>query len=246
MTDTLVLRTGGPGQLLLDGQAAAPDGPVDLTIMWAMHRGFRRDLENFARAAAATPVEDRATWRRLYDRWRLFSTFLHHHHTGEDAGLWPLLLARAEAADDATSRATLEAMTAEHVGIDPLLAACSVGFARLAGTADPAARTALAADLAAARDHLGRHLQHEERDAMAILQAHLQHADWERVGEDFFETAYSRRDLLDLAAWVLHDLPPEALDRMRQQHHGRELVAVWRLFLRRRFERRERRTFRYA
>ena len=79
---------------------------------------------------------------------------------------------------------------------------------------------------------------------MAILQAHLQHADWERVGEDFFETAYSRRDLLDLAAWVLHDLPPEGLDRMRHEH--RTLVTVWRLLLRRRFERRERRTFRYA
>jgi len=34
-----------PGQLLLRGQAAAPDGPVDLTVMWTMHRGFRRDLE---------------------------------------------------------------------------------------------------------------------------------------------------------------------------------------------------------
>ncbi|MFD2091402.1 hemerythrin domain-containing protein [Blastococcus deserti] len=246
MTRTLVARTDGRGQLLLEGQAAAPDGPVDLTIMWAMHRGFRRDLENFVRAAAATPVEDRATWRRLYARWGLFSTILHHHHTGEDAGLWPLLLARVDAAGDAAGRATLEAMAAEHAGIDPLLAACSVGFARLAGTADEAARSALAADLAAARDHLGRHLQHEERDAMAILQEHLQHADWERIGEEFFEPAYSRGDLLTLAAWVLHGLPPDALARMREQHHGRVLVAVWKLVLRRPFERAERRAFRYA
>jgi hypothetical protein len=246
MTRTLAPRSGGPGQLLLPGQAAAPDGPVDLTLMWVMHRGFRRDLDDFARAAAATPVEDRATWRRLYDRWRLFATILHHHHTGEDAGLWPLLLQKVDAAGDAAGRSTLEAMAAEHAGIDPLLAACSVGFARLAGTADEGTRTALAADLAAARDHLGRHLGHEERDAMAILQEHLQHADWKRIGEEFFEPAYSQRDLLDLAAWVLHDLPPDALDRMRQQHKGRVLVAVWRLFLRRPFERRERRAFRYA
>ena len=41
---TLVPRSGAPGQLLLAGQAAAPDGPVDLTMMWAMHHGFRRDL----------------------------------------------------------------------------------------------------------------------------------------------------------------------------------------------------------
>ena len=102
---------------------------------------------------------------------------------------------------------------------------------------------ALAADLAATRDHL---LQHEERDAMAILQQHLQQADWDRIGVEFFEPAYSRRDLLGLAAWVLHGLPPEALDRMRDQHRGRGLVAVWQLLLRHPFERRERRTFRYA
>lgn len=246
MTRTLAARTGGPAQLLLDGQAAAPDGPVDLTLMWVMHRGFRRDLGRFARAAAATPVEDRATWRLLYDRWRLFATVLHHHHTGEDAGLWPLLMEKVDAAGDAAGRATLEAMAAEHGDIDPLLAACSVGFARLAGTADAVARTALVRDLDASRDHLERHLAHEERDAMAILQRHLQHADWERIGTEFFEPPYSQRDLLDLAAWVLHDLPPEALDRMRQQQHGRALVTMWRLFLRRPFERRERRAFRYA
>jgi hypothetical protein len=243
---TTALTSDRRGQLLLPGQAAAPDGPVDLTLMWLMHRGFRRDLEHFALATTTTPVEDRAIWRALYDRWRLFSTILHHHHTGEDAGLWPLLLDRVDAAGDTAGRATLESMAAEHTGIDPLLAACSVGFARLAGTADEAARLALEADVAAAREHLSGHLQHEERDAMRMLQENLQHADWERVGEDFFEPAYSRRDLLDVAAWVLHDLPRDALARMRDQPRGRVLLSMWRLFLRRPFERRERRAFRYA
>jgi len=214
--------------------------------MWVMHHGFRRDLGTFARAAAATPTEDRATWRRLYARWRLFATVLHHHHTGEDAGLWPLLLERVDAAGDRAGRSTLEAMAAEHAGIDPLLNACSVGFARLAGTADEAARTALAADLAATRDHLDRHLRHEERDAMAILQAHLQQADWQRVGEEFFDPASAPRDLLTVVPWVLHELPPHGLDRMRQQPGVRSLLVLWRLLLRRRFERAERRTFRYA
>ena len=244
MTRTLAPRRDHPRQLLLAGQAAAPDGPVDLTMMWVMHRGFRRDLDAFARATAATPIEDRIAWRKLYERWRLFATILHHHHTGEDAGLWPLLLEKVDAAGDSTGRATLQEMAAEHAGIDPLLAACSVGFARLAGTADAAARATLTTDVAAARDHLGRHLQHEERDAMAILQKHLQPADWDRIGAQFFEPAYSRRDLLDLVAWVLYDLPPGALDQMRKQHRG--LVRVWGLLLRRPFERRERRTFRYA
>lgn len=245
MTRALVRRHGG--QLLLAGQAAAPDGPVDLTMMWMMHRGFRRDLEMFSRAAAATPGEDRATWQLLYDRWRLFATVLHHHHTGEDAGLWPLLLEKVDAAGDRAGRATLEAMTAEHGAIEPLLAACSVGFARLAGTPDPACRSSLMRSISAARGHLDRHLAHEERDAMSILQRHLCQGDWQRVGEQFFDPAYSRSELLAAAAWLLHDAPPEALDRVRrQQHHGFGLVAMWLLFLRRPFERRERRAFRYA
>ncbi len=80
-----------PAQVLLPGQAAAPEGPVDMVMMYVMHHAFRRDLAAFAAAAPATPLEDRDAWRALADRWELFATALHHHHTGEDAGLWPLL-----------------------------------------------------------------------------------------------------------------------------------------------------------
>ena len=49
MTDALdrlarPTRTTWPAQLQLPGQAAAPDGAVDLTPMFVMHHGFRRDL----------------------------------------------------------------------------------------------------------------------------------------------------------------------------------------------------------
>src|SRR5688500_17295469 len=87
--------------VLLPGQAAAPEGPVNLATMYLMHHAFRRDLGAFAGAVARTPVSDRATWRRLNERWKLFSFVLHHHHhAGEDAGLWPLLLERVDAAGD--------------------------------------------------------------------------------------------------------------------------------------------------
>jgi hemerythrin-like domain-containing protein len=214
--------------------------------MWVMHHGFRRDLGNFARAVIATPVNDRATWRELAERWRLFATILHHHHSGEDAGLWPLLLDRVDAAGDAPGRATLEAMAAEHADIDRLLTECAAGFARLAAGADEEARTGLAAAITSARSHLDRHLAHEERDAMPILQAHLTQAEWQRIGAEHFDPAYSRRELLTLAAWVLHELPASGHDRLRRIPKGTSLLVLWRLFLRRPFQRRERRAFRYA
>ncbi|GAB3197565.1 hypothetical protein GCM10027261_23110 [Geodermatophilus arenarius] len=245
-TTTLAPQRPAPGRLRLPGQADAPDGPVDLTLMWVMHHGFRRDLAAFGRAVERTPLEDRRTWELLRRRWDYFASVLHHHHTGEDAGLWPLLLERAAAAGDAEGRAILEAMAAEHAAIDPLLGECSHGFARLAGVADGPAREALAAAVAAARVHVDRHLAHEERDGMRVLQDHLQPADWEWVGARFFDTAYTTPRLLELVAWVLHEMPPEGVAALERQERGRALVAVWRLALRRPFRRRERAAFRHA
>ena len=242
---TTSATTTTPRQLMLPGQAAAPSGPVDLAMMYVMHHAFRRDLTAFV-AAARTPVGDRRTWQRLERRWQLFSTVLHHHHSGEDAGLWPLLLERADAAGDRESRATLEAMEAEHGEIDPLLASVAAGLARLAAHADEDERAALEVRLVAARERLGAHLAHEERDAMAILQRYATPEDWARVGKEHFDPAYGPRLLLAVIPWLLHRLPAEAVDRLVKEDGGRALLLLWRLVLRRPFERRERLTFRSA
>lgn len=84
-----------PQQIMLPGQAAAPEGPVDLMSMYLMHHAFRRDLNDFRRAVTAPLGEDRRRLQALKVRWDLFSTALHHHHAAEDAGLWPLLLERS-------------------------------------------------------------------------------------------------------------------------------------------------------
>ena len=243
MTTAPTARTG---QLVLPGQAAAPDGPVDLTVMFTMHRGFRRDLENFARAVASTPMDEHATWQALAARWAVFARILHGHHAGEDAGIWPLLLDRVDAAGDAEGGATLEAMAAEHSEIDPLLDACAAGFRRMAITPGAATRDALARQVAAAREHLDEHLAHEERHALVLVQRYLTQEEWQRVSVEYFDKALTTRELLGLAAWVLHELPDEALDRMRQEPKVPPLLLAWRLLLRRPFERRERRAFRHA
>jgi hypothetical protein len=231
---------------MLAGQAAAPDGPVDITTMFLMHRGFRRDLDAFAAAVPATPLDDPATWSALQQRWRLFAEILHGHHSGEDAGLWPLLLERVDAAGDVEGRTTLEAMSAEHARIDPLLEACSAGFAQMAGAPSGAARDALAQQLTQTREHLGAHLAHEERDAMRLVQAHLTQEDWQRISVEHFEKPLTTRQLMRVAAWGLHELPPEGVERLRRgDPKGPVLILVGRVFLRRPFERRERRAFRY-
>ena len=61
--------------------------------------------------AAHTPVDDRATWRALAARFEQFGWVLHHHHTGEDTGLWPLLRQRSSTDEIAV----LDAMEAEQM-----------------------------------------------------------------------------------------------------------------------------------
>ena len=175
---TVTQPAAQPVQVRLPGQAAAPDGPLDLTMMFVVHRAFRRDLENFAAAAARTPVDDRAAWAALHERWQLFAEGLHHHHSVEDDRLWPALDSAARAAGEDEAPEVLAAMAAEHSTIDPLLEAVGEGFRRLAAVPDDDARAALAVRTAAARAQLGHHLAHEETEALALAQRVLAPAEW--------------------------------------------------------------------
>jgi hypothetical protein len=210
-----------------------------MSVMYLMHHAFRRDLAAFARAVPRTPLSEADTWRALLRRWEVFSEVLHHHHRGEDTWLWPALMERA----DASEQETLCAMEAEHGDIDPLLLACAAGLRRLAGggaTADD--RAALAVRLCATRESLGRHLAHEERDAMRILQRRLSPVEWQAIDRSFVE-GIGPRQLLALVPWVLHEVPEEVRrDLFRTAPRAQRFV--WRL-TRRGFSRRHRTAFRY-
>lgn len=236
--------SGAVPQIRFAGQAAAPPGPVDLLPMYLMHHAFRRDLRSFGAAAARTPVQDRAAWRALGQRWAAFGRTLRHHHHGEDETLWPLLLAKVDAAHDRSGRATLEAMESEHGEIDPLLESCQAGFSRLAEHADEDARAALVVRLGAAQERLGAHLDHEETDAMALVQAHLTPAEWHGLDKEF-QKHYTRADQMFALPWVLSGLPAQVTPQVLG-FIGLGGALLWRLLLRRPFERRERAVFRYA
>lgn len=229
-----------PLQLRLPGQAAAAEGPVDLTMMYVMHHAFRRDLACFAAATAATPVADREPWEAMANRWELFAAALHHHHSGEDAGLWPLLHERATDSE----REVLRCMADEHAEIDPLLESCEAGFRRLARHADEDARRALGVRLVAARERLGHHLDHEETGAIPILQRVLTQADWERVEAEHFRPGLGFCDLLVLVPWALDGLPSTARRTLFEAPGGGVHRLLW-LLTRRRYQRRTAVAFRY-
>ena len=196
-------------QLSLPGQAAAPEGPVDVAGMYLMHRAFRRDLAAFADVMPTVAADDRARWALLARRFALFGSILHKHHHGEDIALWPLLAERG------ADGAVLDALEAEHAGIDPLLAAISAGVRTLAaGTGDEATRDQVASCAVRLRDALGAHLAHEERDGMALVQQHLTQQDWDRLDEEVFSKDYRPREVPAVLGWLMSGLDPEAALRI--------------------------------
>ena len=240
MTLHEMTSTAWPTQPLLPGQAAAPEGPVDMTMMYVVHHAFRRDLRAFAVAAERTPVTDRMTWQALANRWDHFSSVLHHHHHGEDAGVWPVLMDRA----DGCERAVLEAMEAEHSEIDPMLEASTAAYRTLALTGDEQVRADLAATLHAAVESLGRHLAHEESEAIALIQKYLTPSEWVAIEEENFHKGVSPALMIAMVPWLMHELPVSAQARLAADA-PLPMRVIWRL-TRGGFARRERIAFRYA
>ena len=229
--------TAWPRQILLDGQAAAPAGPLDLWMMYVTHHAYRRDLAKFCTAAERTVADDRPTWRALLARWELFGLALQHHHHAEDVALWPLLVARA----DEGGRQVLRAMEAEHAEIDPVLDAVTSGLTRLARVADEDARAALLVRLVAGRESLGRHLAHEETEAIALMQELMTQAEWQQLQDEHFKPDKITWVMIkNVLPWTIDGVPVAVRERLLGDMPGGRLV--WRLS-RRGYDRRERAAF---
>ena len=241
MTTTTNPTTTAP--LFLPGQTHAAPGPYDMTGMYVAHHGFRRDLAAFEAAVRNTPVGDAEVWRLLRKRWDGFAAVLHHHHELEDDYFWPEMLRRAEQVGLESAVATLTAMEAEHHEIDPALAACEAGFAAMVAHPCPAHRDDLDAAVTRTRAALLEHLRHEETEAIPLMQRILPTKVWEEAEEAALAT-FPKRFVPFLVGWGLHGLPEDAARRMRAKA-GPAYVVVHRV-VRRHWERRERKTFRYA
>jgi iron-sulfur cluster repair protein YtfE (RIC family) len=188
-------------------------GDADLTIMYAAHDAFRRDLVSLARAASAN-LADPGRRQSVAAGWEVFKRQLHLHHTAEDDLIWPALRTRFAHSEDALS--VLEAMEAEHQQIDPLLAAVDHAMARRSadgpGTDDWPGVDRLTDVIDVLVTCLTGHLTHEERDGLPLISAGLTAAQWRGVGRQI-----ARKNGLssgsEMFAWMLSGADP---DRARE------------------------------
>lgn len=168
-----------------------------MTMMYVMHDALRRDLHLIAKAAARrTPL------LRTAAGWELFKKALLTHHVAEDEALWPPM--RAALADRPDDLALLDAMEDEHARIDPLLAAIDDALAdesRLDRVGD--LTDALAVELTA-------HLAHEEKEALALVEATVTEADMAAFGGA--HTARYGADVSRIMPWLLDGVADETAE----------------------------------
>lgn len=182
---------------------------VDMTMMYALHDAFRRDIGRLAAAAARHRHADRAGQAAVQAGWELFSHNLHHHHTVEDTQLWPLTRRHLQNNPDAL--AVLDAMEAEHALIDPAFDRINAalhdretGHERLGDAVDHLATV------------LNQHLGHEEREAIPLICRTISAAEWHAFGKK-----HQRDTGLKVAAqffpWLLDGARPDRADHVLGQ-----------------------------
>ncbi len=146
-----------------------------LITMTASHDAFRRDLRQMAVTATPGNLRNPKRQESIHNGWGIFKNQLNIHHHHEDTFLWPRLRHQTAANDSAQSM--LDEMEYEHGLIDPLFASIDAAFARpedgdVRNTTEELIST------------LSRHLEHEEREAMPLIEEVISDEEWASVVRD--------------------------------------------------------------
>jgi hypothetical protein len=90
--------------------------PADTRMMGIVHSALRRDLVRLHLVLGTPAAEEPRRRKALAEHAIWLMDFLHHHHTGEDEGLYPLVVRRNPAAAELCER-----MDVDHDTITPAM-----------------------------------------------------------------------------------------------------------------------------
>ncbi len=154
--------------------------PARTEQMAVIHRVFRRGLPMVASLVRRTPQGSTGRSEPIAEHLDFLLNGIHHHHTGEDENIWPLLLERA-----APQAELVERMEAQH----GVLAERSERVRFLLDDWRQSATDAepLAVAIEEFTAALVEHLDEEETHVVPLIRAHITAAEWERFGQATFE-----------------------------------------------------------
>jgi hypothetical protein len=209
---------------------------TDMELMNRLfHAALRRDLARALDTLAADhdpadhdPATDHDPRRRraFVGHLTLVLDLLHHHHTSEDEGLWPLARRRAP-----ELAARLDMMEAEHAAVGDAIAATRSAAGAYATAADPRpAAQRLRRALTGLRDTLLPHLDHEETEVMPRVMRALTRRDW---------SALARREVRHRGSFALAGMgllwTVDDLDPQRRAAFDRQVPTVFRWLVDKRY-----------
>lgn len=152
---------------------------VDVRDMVVVHTAMLREIRL---APAVVRLAQHGTARQrqaAVAHVDLLCDLLHHHHTGEDELLWPVLSPRL-------SPRELELVTvaeSQHAGIEQALHRVAAARTAWSENTDDATADELVAGLEVLHGLLREHLEAEERHLLPLAAAYLTPAEWGAIGE---------------------------------------------------------------
>jgi len=122
--------------------------------------------------------------------------FLHVHHSGEDAWLWPTMRRLNPAASE-----VLDQMDADHLAIGPHMGKVTAAAAAYGKCAT--GREALAEALNDLRGTLDPHLRREEEEMMPIVASTLTAEQWDGWEQEYYVKTKTKKDLGLEGHWLI-------------------------------------------
>ena len=177
--------------------------PADTRMMGIVHSALRRDLVRL-RLVLGTPAAQEPRRRKALAEHAIWlMDFLHHHHTGEDEGLYPLVVRR-----NPDAAALCERMDVDHDTITPAMDGLRAAAER--HLADPATPDSdLVAALAALEEPLVPHLAGEELEMMPVVSASISHGEWVEWHESMVDGSMTQ--LAFEGHWLIDGLDQESI-----------------------------------
>ncbi|GGQ42898.1 hypothetical protein GCM10010166_08880 [Couchioplanes caeruleus subsp. azureus] len=148
----------------------------DTNEMVIVHQVYRREFRLLPALVRGVADGDRARAREVAEHCRFLTRALHHHHSDEDALLWPWLVAAAE-----VSTAVTERMQSQHERAAALLTEVDQLTPCWAADADAVLREELAQTLTALHTVLVEHLDDEEANLLPLVAEYITVAQWREL-----------------------------------------------------------------
>jgi iron-sulfur cluster repair protein YtfE (RIC family) len=189
-------------------RATSTAGPVDTRDMFVVHSGFRREFRLAPGLVRSVPAGDTARAAQVATHLGLVTDLLHHHHTNEDALVWPTLLARVPE----QLAPIVELMEGHHAAVHDLLEQFPGAVRAWTAAAQAAPREALADLLDRLYAILDEHLTAEEQRLLPIAATYMSQEEWDQLGEQAPKMPLRQQTIV--LGSMMYDGDPEVLAHM--------------------------------